>query len=58
VARQLPLDAALTIDFIEQRVDWRQRLAVSLGTALAIGLAAVWVWRRDSAARAAARPTA
>lgn len=54
LARQLPLDAALTIDFIERRVDWRQRLAVSLATAFAIASAMLWVWRRDAAARSAA----
>jgi len=52
VARQLPLEAALSVEFIERRVDWRQRLAVSLGTAIAVAIAVIWVWRRDSARRA------
>jgi hypothetical protein len=55
VARQLPAGAALSVEFVERRVDWRQRLAVSFGTAVAVALVVVWVWRRDAAARQAAR---
>lgn len=58
VAQQLPPGAALSVEFVERRVDWRQRLAVSLGTAIAIALVVVWVGRRDAAARLAARRAA
>lgn len=58
VARQLPFGAALTVEFIDRRVDWRQRLAVSFGTAIAVVVAGVWVWRRDAAARLATQQAA
>ena len=56
VAQQPPVGRALTVEFIERRVDWRQRLAVFLGTAFAIAAAMVWVWRREAAGRLTARP--
>ncbi len=55
VAQQLPVGRALTVEFIERRVDWRQRLAVFFGTAFAIVAAMVWVWRREAAGWLAAR---
>jgi hypothetical protein len=46
VARHVPPDSAVTIEIVHPGVDWRQRLAVLLATALAASAAGVYVWRR------------
>lgn len=58
VARQLPSGRAVGIDFTSRRIDWRQRLAILLGTTLAIGAVMIWVWRSDAARWRVARPMA
>ncbi len=44
-AQDLVADSVVRLAIISKRSDWRQRLAVLLATALAAGLAIVWVWR-------------
>lgn len=55
VARRLPAGGAAQIEFTDRRVDWRDRLAVLLGTAAAIVGVMIIVWRRDAAARRSER---
>ncbi|MEE8551032.1 MAG: hypothetical protein V3T08_07235 [Gemmatimonadota bacterium] len=44
-AQDLVADSVVRLTIISKRSDWRQRLAVLLATALAAGLAILWVWR-------------
>jgi hypothetical protein len=45
VARQLPPGAPVRFALASHRVGWRQRLAVLVASALAVGAAATWIWR-------------
>lgn len=55
VAHGLSSGRAAEIEFVSRHVDWRQRLAVLIGTATAIVGVMIWVWRRDATDQRSAR---
>lgn len=55
LARRLASGRGAEIEFVSRRVDWRQRLAVLLGTSTAIVGVLIWVWRRDVAEQRSAK---